>query len=181
MDVTDEDDRVRVRIEAPLPLNFAGALMTLIGSAWPDTQMSTNTSRGIAMELLVPNDPPVDVDAECLEEIRKSAETAEMEVELQGVHDGWLAFAPPEELQLHLGGVAHSIMCATEGATNYVEWTITTGTEPADPSYVLSIARSKLQTPHELRMAAEKKLEQRERQCEQYLALLQEHGIEVPF
>lgn len=40
-----EDDRVPIRIQGPLPANVATVLMELIGSAWPDSMIQTNSDR----------------------------------------------------------------------------------------------------------------------------------------
>lgn len=170
----EEEAWTRIRINAPLPMGVAGALISMIGAAWPDSKMETHTS--YSLSFLIPKKRPQNVDEEFLGLLGKQATEPETDGEFLGEFLGWdggmLAFAPPEELCLHLGNVAHAIMKSHEpAAVNHVEWTILTGTEEDDPSYVLSVSRSKQQTPLAMRLAAEKEVKRLSR-------LLRDHGID---
>lgn len=79
-----------------------------------------------------------------------------------GIEDGWVKYATPEELQLHLGEVAHSIWTAWEQDNsteipNYLEWSC--HTEGHAQQYAVALARTKGQTPGELRKRAERALD----------------------
>ena len=175
----NDDDRVPIRIEGPLPANIAGALMNLIGSAWPDAMIQTDSSSRIALDMRVPNESAKTLDQEFIDEIVKDAGSDDG-LEFNGLRDGWVAFAPPEELCLYLGQVCHSLLEASEGAVNFLEWVVTTGKDPDDPRYVLSAARSKGQTPSALLAEAKVLLQRQQAYNEKLAALLEENGIEVP-
>lgn len=169
----DTEDWTRIRIAGPLPMGLAGVLMSTIGNLWPEAVIETGSrSEGYALSMKVPNNPARDLDEEFLAEMRKSGEGTTEDGEWLGFDDGWVAFSPPEDLCLHLGNVAHSIMSGyPEEIINHLEWTILTGKERDDPSYVLSISRSKEQTPLAMRKAAESEVER-------LRDLLERHGID---
>ena len=174
--IKDIEGWIPIRIEGPLPMGVAGTLMTTIGHLWPDAVIKPGGKkygyREYALDLRIPPDTPAQtLDEEFIEQMQK--ETKDDGSDFLGFDDdGWVAFAPPEELCLYLGSVAHAIMIAHEPeAVNHVEWTIKTGNEPEDPSYVLSISRSKAQTPLAMRKNAEAEIERLK-------AILDEKGIE---
>lgn len=183
------DEWTSIQIEGPLPMSVAGALMTTIGTMWPDARIMSNSGSGLHM-LIPKGQAAQSVDEEFIEQIRKGAELApEQDGDFLGFQDGWIAFAPPEELCLHLGSVAHAIMQGyPQEITNHLEWTVRTGNEPDDPQYVLSISRSKEQTPLAMRKEAEAEVERlghaldimqgHEIENRRLRALLEEHGID---
>lgn len=154
----DTDEWTRIRIEAPLPTGVAGTLMQMIGTAWPEAMVETTSGYDLTMR--VPKKPAQSVDDEFIRQLGKSAEEVENEASFLGFRDGWVAFAPPKELCLELGNIAHAIFKAHQPqAINHVEWAITTGPNPDDPSYVLSISVAKDKTPLAMRLAAEARVE----------------------
>jgi len=172
--MTDQDtsEWMPIRIESPLPLNVAGALMQMIGAAWPDAVIEPSSRH--ALHMRIPHGPAEDLDAEFLKRLAKSSEDdAEYEGQFLGFRDeGWLAFAPPEELCLDLGRVAHAIFSAHQPqAINHVEWEVKTGNAPDDSQYVLSISVAEDRTPLAMRKQAEAKVER-------LTALLEKHGID---
>ena len=175
----NDDGLIPIRVEGPLPTNIAAALMNLIGSAWPDSMIQTDSSKGIALDMRVPNEPAKTIDQEFIDEIVKDAGNDDG-TQFNGLRDGWVAFSPPEELCLYLGQVCHSLLEASEGAVNFLEWQVTTGKEPDDPSYVLSAARSKGQTPSALLAEAKALLQRHQAYNKNLVALLEKNGIEVP-
>lgn len=158
-----------IRVAGPLPMGVAGALMQLIGSAWPESVIDTS-GRGDrrrprrvhygqdALVMLVPPKAAKRVTKKAAKAIRAEAEEAEETGELFGFDGGWVKIAPPEELGLYLGSVAKAMLDAHEDAVNYVEWEVR-DRESLERT-VLSVARSKGQTPHALRMAAEAERDQ---------------------
>lgn len=166
----DTSEWTSIRIAAPLPLNVAGALMQMIGTAWPEAVIQ-QSERNV-LHMLVPPARAADVDQEFLERLGKTTEDVTAEAEFLGFRDGWLALAPPEELQIHLGGVAHSIFTSHQpDAINHVEWEVKTGNEPDDAHYVLSISTRKERTPLAMRKQAEAEVERLK-------SLLESHGID---
>lgn len=165
-----------IRIEGPLPMGVAGVLLTTIGTLWPDAVIKpgkrNDFGRDYALDMRIPpNAPAQTLDEEFIEQMQKNATDDDGSEFLGFDDDGWVAFAPPKELCLHLGNVAHGIMTAHEPeAVNHVEWTIRTGDAHDDPAYVLSISRSKGQTPLAMRQAAEAEVERLK-------AILDEKGI----
>jgi hypothetical protein len=166
-------DWTPIRIEGPLPNMVAVALIQAIGNMWPEATIQGNASRHLALDMRVPpNTQPEDLDQEFIDQIRKNVDEGHEDLEFLGFRDGWVAFAPPEELCLHLGNVAHSIFKSHEpDAINHVEWEVKTGNEADDPSYVLSISKSKGQTPLAMRKAAEAEVQRLK-------AILDMEGIE---
>ena len=158
----DKEDWTPIRIEAPIPLGVAGALMQAIGTIWPDSVIETDERFGgnrYALNMRVPNKPPADLDQEFVDQLRKESSQGDGDFTFLGFREGWVAFAPPEELMLELGNIAHTILMAyPEEVVNHLEWSVTTGHDPDDPRYVLSISRSKEQTPLAMRKAAEEEL-----------------------
>jgi hypothetical protein len=71
-------------------------------------------------------------------------------------HGTSVGLSGAEELQHQLGALGLAILDQTEGAINYVEWTIID--KETDRRAVLCVARSKGQTAHALRTRAEDKI-----------------------
>lgn len=177
--MSDHKDWTSIQIVGPLPMGIAGALMQLIGAAWPESMIESNSR--LALDMRVPNKPAQSVDEEFIDQIRKGAEGEGHDASFLGFRDGWVAFAPPEELCLELGQVAHAIFTAHQDAINHVEWVVTTGKEADAPRYVLSVSKSEGQTPLAMRKEAEAevvRLKHHEIENERLWALLEEHGID---
>lgn len=157
-----------IRVETPLPMEVAGTLMQLIGTAWPDAMVRTDAGRALTM-VVDHTRRPKKVTKKATKAIvaGQAAEQDEAvaagvgDSDFLGFNDGWVTLAPPEELSLHLGAVCARMLESAEGAVNYLEWEVR---EPARDDgtpgarYVLSAARSKGQTPHALRTRAETEL-----------------------
>lgn len=185
---SDDCKWTSIQIRGPLPMGTAGALMQLIGSAWPEAMIETSDNYALSMS--IPKSQAQTVDQEFIDTIRKSAHEADHEpMNFLGFRDGWVAFAPPEEMCLALGEVAHAIMVRSDlEIVNHLEWTVLTGKEPDDPSYVLSISRSREQTPLAMRKKAEAEVERlqaalnimqaHELENERLKKLLEKHGID---
>lgn len=170
--MTDTSEWTSIRIAAPLPLNVAGSLMQMIGTAWPEAVIQQSERRNDGLHMLVPTKPPEDVDREFLEQLGKTTEDVTAEADFLGFHDGWVAFAPPEELCVELGRVAHAIFTAHQPeAINHVEWGVKTGNESDDATYILSISTARDRTPLAMRKAAEAEVER-------LTSLLEKHGID---
>lgn len=170
----NDEEWTPIRIEAPLPLSVAGTLMQLIGAAWPEAVIDTRGSNRYSLSMRVPKTQPKEVTQEEIEQLFQ--ESDEDDGEFLGFRNendsAWVAFAPPEELCLKLGEIAHAIFAAHQPeAVNHVEWEVRTGNEPDDPKYVLSISTRKDRTPLAMRKAAEAEVDR-------LTALLEKHGID---
>lgn len=169
---SETEDWTPIRIEGPLPATVAGALMQMIGNAWPEAVIKGG-SRHYALDMKIPpSQSAKTVDDEFLEQMRKEVDDHGDDVTFLGFREGWVAFAPPEEMCLELGNIAHSILSRWEGdepIVNHLEWEVKTGDEPDDPRYVLSISRSKGQTPLAMRKQAEALLEQSQDSRKRYI------------
>ena len=176
--VGETENWTPIQIEGPLPMNVAGVLMQLIGRTWPEAVIRGGTR--YVLDMAVPaGQEAKTVDDEFIEQMRKESEPAEFEGTFLGFREGELVFAPPEELQLALGNFAHVLMSTYENAINHLEWEVLAGKDEDAPRYVLSISRSKEQTPLAMRKAAEAKLEEAEKENKRLRRLLKKNGIEA--
>jgi hypothetical protein len=168
--MTNDEDWEDIDITSALSLGTAGALMTAIGTMWPEAKIVTG---GCGLHMQIPKKPSKALDEEFLSHFREERENSDTadDTKFLGFRDGWIAFAPPEQLCLHLGEVVHSILSANPEAVNHLEWEVRVGREPGDPSYVLSASRSKGQTPLAMRKAAEAEVER-------LRAILEKNGID---
>jgi len=158
-------DWTEIRIATPLPMDVAGTLMQLIGTAYPSAVIVSTPAGGMfdrEYALVMKVDP-----AQRAKRVtKKQAEEAkpddiEHETDFLGFDNGWISASPPEELGLYLGEIAHQMFTSTDGAINYVEWEVRAGEQDR---YVLSVAKSKEQTPHALRTKAEARVAELEAQ-----------------
>lgn len=157
-----------IRIGLPLPVDVFATLGNLIDKAWPGADIITDPEKaGVPREFwpgwrggeqLIRIDTtrkPKAVSKKAAQETAAEnyVEDDEERLTTGGIdEDGWVKMSAPEDLQMHLGLVAHTILEGTQGALNYLEWQMS---DPDGNTTVLSVARSKGQTPHQLRMKAE--------------------------
>lgn len=155
---------VRIEVRAPLPMDMAGTIMQLIGTAYPSARIDTRAGFDTAIAMLVdPHERARRVTKKDARALRARNEAGGDDIEgaqFQGFDGDSLLITPPSELQLFLGEIAHRIFTgyeedAGEPLLNYLEWQVAT---PAGDGYVLCVARSKQQTPHALRERAERDL-----------------------
>ncbi|HEY1178473.1 MAG TPA: hypothetical protein VGF17_20140 [Phytomonospora sp.] len=162
-------DWAPIVVGGPLPMDVATTLMQLIGAAWPSAVIDTSgrhagqLSRWDSPALVMLIDPKARAKRVTKKQVAEAKQYDDGEggslvaITEEDGHTVVKMGDTPEELQLFLGGVAHDLF-AQIGGDNYVEWTVRTG--DGAHTYVLSIARSKRQTPHALRTKAEKDLEE---------------------
>lgn len=166
-DEPDTSDWIPVVLVGSMPMDVAGTMMTLVGTAWPNAVIDTtgkhlpySTASGLVM-LIDPKQRPRKVSKAAARAIQQEHALApgEQAAQFLRLKDGTLSTEAPEELMLHLGDVAHVIFEHAAG-DNYIEWEVRA--QPVDAPearYVLSVARSKGQTPHAMRARAEAELE----------------------
>jgi hypothetical protein len=157
-------DPTRIAIDLPLPLDVAGTLSALIGLAYPSAKIDTRGGRQLwfmvdgadrarmpgkkraaAVKEYAPEDPVEGGDV----------------THVDGT--GW-SVAPHEDVALALADMVTRILDADgEAGENYLEWQLSDRKDPSK-QYVVYAARSKAQTPHALRTAAERALAQCQRE-----------------
>jgi hypothetical protein len=153
-----------ITVATPLPMGVAGALMQLIGTAWPESVIRPTQRRPFGNDpvftMLVPPTMPSDVTAERAREIRIEAASDDTGSQFTGFRVdeedyAWVGTAPPEELTMFLGSVAHRIFNEI-GGINYVEWQVRHQPEGEPPSlYTLTVTSRTGKTAHQLRQEAE--------------------------
>lgn len=167
----DTSDWTPIVIRGPLPMDVAGTLMTLIGTAYPSAVIdgSGEHLRGWgsaerAFVLLIdPKERARTVSERAAAEAKVDAEDAPGDaLGFTAENDAAILHtSAPEDLCRILGGYAHHIFEAMAG-DNYIEWEVRHQPEGQAyySRYVLSVARSKGQTPHALRTKAQGELDQ---------------------
>lgn len=158
----DEND-VRIRIGLPLPMGVAGSLMEAIGAMYPGAMVDMRgggigSFAGGEMTIVIPaNADPVDVSAE--EFAALASETGGPN--LTSFNSEGLGVSDAEEAVRTL--FEHtSYLLSTSGADggpvdNYAELTLYNPDDPTE-QYVVSVARSKGQTAHQMHAAAKERI-----------------------
>lgn len=164
-------DREYIAVGLPLPINIVATLGDLIDKAWPGAQIITNAEgAGVPIDvrnrwpvrdfmlIAVPKRAPKRVSKKdaAAAAAANDLEPGEEAADLTGLDDEWVTIAPPEELGAFLGAAGRHMLAAFEDATNYVEWEVID--RETGERTVLSVARSKGQTPGALRVKAEEQL-----------------------
>ena len=148
-----------IAIQLPLPMSVTGTLMNLIGAAWPDAMIVDNQkgflTGGKHMVLRIPDVPPAAVSDE--QTAAAKVDPGEDDVDVLELGPQGVALRRPEELSAMMLQILRAGFEEHPDAVNYLENKVYDPTTHEE--FVLIFARSKAQTPHELRMAAEKKLE----------------------
>lgn len=160
MDLPERDvDGTVITIRLPLPMPVYGTMMKLVGAAYPDAQIG-DSRYGDGLNFIIPKGATA----------KRVSKAASKAVELvDGIDDVDVLRAGPEGLDLSMSRriaedylvAARETFKANPDAVNYVEHTVVD--RETHQRYVLIFARSPLQTPHELRMAAEAAREAAER------------------
>lgn len=164
MELSDRDphEDVSLNVMLPLPLDVLNTLNGLLGRAYPNMTIDTTEGRGW-LKMRIPEEDRTErqntgqvPDDEVVEAVIH-AEDVENEGDMLGFDNGQMLLSTPEKVQLHLSELLAKVMESNENAVNYMEWTAVRG---EGEGMVVSVSRSAEQTPHELRMAAERTLEQ---------------------
>lgn len=146
------EDLTDIRIDGPLPASVVGTLIKLIGAAWPDAMMA-DPGRGGGLLFKV-RGKAKKVKKKNLKQLKMKPIEDDTLVNTAGP-DG-ISVAPPEVLAAAMLDGARAAFSEYPDAENYLESVVIDREE--NKRYVMIFARSKEQTPHELRMAAEQKL-----------------------
>ena len=142
-----------IRITYPLALSIAGPLCQAIGTLWPGAMVSTTESDALVMT--VPDKGPQRLTKKAAREILGADDHD---------HDGAITRSGPGKLTVtpddawdELALFAYVVLTAS-GAINYVEREVTD--RETGERFVVIAARSPGQTPHVLRMKAERGLQE---------------------
>ncbi len=155
------DDVTKIEIGLPLPIDVASTLMSTISVVYPGAMIRTD-GRDRTITMTIPNTgrratiPKRKVKAALV----TADENAEANLHNVGEVDGQLSvdLGLPEAMSLELAHIAAGMLSA-EGTVNYLEAECRDGD---GNRYVVCAARSQGQTPHALRLAAEKRAEMAE-------------------
>jgi hypothetical protein len=163
--MTETSNWTRINVALPIPLDVAATLMTLIGTAYPTAVVDT-TSAGFALSMKIdPKERARKVSKKQAAELLATRDDEFGDTDFHGFNDnGGIDLATPAELSHHLGHMAHQMFTQTDGAINYVEWEVRTAPDENgdDERYVLTIAKSKEQTPGSLLAEAKKRISELE-------------------
>lgn len=147
-----------IRINAPLPLDVASTLIRAVGALYPGATVGT-PGDGEALVLEIP-DSDRGIDDAVLAEItalKESAEAATADFDILHADGSDMRTTAAAWLAQVLIPAARAFLHAT-GAENYVEQEVRLDVEGSGGGYVFSVARSPEQTPHALRLKAEREL-----------------------
>lgn len=152
--MTIEDTTIEINL--PLPIDVVSTLMLLIGSAYPDSVLTQQGRWDNRMGFKIPAGSRV-------KKISKTAaakmkqDASEMDgFDVTEANPNGFAWAMPEDVANMCREVIEAAFKDNPDAANYLEWVVR-GNETGK-RYVMTFCRSKQQTPHDLRMAAEAKL-----------------------
>lgn len=152
------DDTV-ISIGLPLPMPVYGTLVKLVGAAYPDAMMGGGDD-GRFLTFYIPK------SAVAKRVSKAAAKAVEPDEATNGVDvirtgpDG-LGLSITRQLANDYVIAARETFAENPGAVNYVEHTVIDA--KTHDRYVLTFARSPKQTPHELRMAADREADQARR------------------
>lgn len=147
----------QIAVRLPLPLGVAGAIMELVGTAWPGSTIVPQEGGGLfgprELVMAIGDHDPVPVDPA---EARALAEKAGLDGPmLEKFGPDGLSLSGTEAFNEPLVKACTAGFAANPDAVNYLEYELMRSDD--DRRYVVIFARSKGQTPHELRQAAEQR------------------------
>lgn len=148
---------VEVRIGLPLPMDVAGTITRAFAVLWPDGKFdqSRSPSGREMVAVITDSDRMTNATKKAIAKAKMNSE----DVTLEGLlvawdPDGTLGLTLPQVAQERLVEICVAMLSASE-APNYLECPVTT---PDGQRYAVAACRSTKQTPHELRMEAERQL-----------------------
>ena len=179
------DDPIEVRIQLPLPTDIAATLIQIVGTTWRRTQIADDGHNGLRpRELVLVIDPK---DRFKTAKGKKKYEKAKRHLSEEDLIIPWLTELGPNGASVspHEFLVKWWVDLARRSfelmdAPNYLETEVwDTDTRQ---NYIFHVARGSKDgsTPHGLRMAAEKKLEEAQARITELEALLKEKERSAP-
>lgn len=156
-----QDNKTAIRVGTPLPVDVFVTLGNLLELAYPGTTIQATPPKArwedTYTEFIIDRSKRVEVSPEQVADAVEESDGEDVEV-IGFDDDGHVQFSTPDEASLALGHIAAS-MLDHSGAVNYLEAEVR---DAEGNRYVVCAARSKGQTPHALKTAAEEKLAEAE-------------------
>lgn len=141
---------VKIRIDLPLPMDVAGTMMRLVGTAYPDALME---GRGGSMTFIIPDGArPRKVS----KAKAKPDQVMEVETDLLEIGPEGISISTPEHLAAACLHVMESAFEQFPDAKNYLEQRCYN--RETHKGYVMTFQRMDGKSAHELREEAERKL-----------------------
>jgi hypothetical protein len=152
---TASEDTVDIKIATPLPSSVLLTLSALVDAAYPGSSWVGNDDRHTNQVIFrINNDARRDVSTEEAAALRH--EPGDGDVDITALGPEGVSMLTPLEVAANLLPVIKTTFAGFPDAENYLEMPIH---DPSDGNrYLLTFCRSRWQTPHELRMKAEKDL-----------------------
>lgn len=147
----------RICIQYPMPLDVSANIIAALGAMYPDATIRTDDHRsGRAMVIDLGTRTARSNKRRLAGEMTKPI----VDAEVSGWSDGTLSVTTPREAVEMLAEWARIVLTGMDAA-NYVEQGATLPADGEHPERTLLVTAcwSRGQTPHELRMAAEKRAE----------------------
>lgn len=168
---------VDITLGGSIPLDVAGTLMKLVGSAYPSTTVSSD-HRGMTFHIDHADrveDPGVFDRAA---ELKVAADEWTLDTYLRRLGDGALEVSLPQILTATLAGLAEGMFAEHGEDVNYLETTCASPSHPGQRWAVIA-ARTAGRTPNELRRAAEARADRAEAESTRLRGLLEAAGIDA--
>jgi len=149
-------DPTEVKIGLPLPMDVAATLMNIIGTAYPNTQMKTDSGR--YLELVIDDDDRfknktskkrILAAKQCMED--------EHAAELTALRNGQPSISTPEWIAQSVGFMAERLFDENPDATNYFEMDVRN--PDTGRKFVVTVAKSEWQLPSALHERAKAEIE----------------------
>lgn len=144
------ENKTRIQVNLPLPMDVAGTVMRVIGMAYPEALIEAG---GRSMTFLIPEGarPRKGSKAKAKPEERGDVETELLELGPQGI-----SISTPEALAAASLEIMRSLFEQFPDAKNYLEQRCYD--RATNRGYVMTFHRVEGNTPHEMRQKAEDKL-----------------------
>lgn len=151
--MTTEDTTIEINL--PLPIDVVSTLMLLVGSAYPDATLTDQGRYGRKLGFKIPaGSRTKKLSKTAAAKLKQDGTGFDFDVTEAGPQG--FAWAMPEHIADMCRDVIETAFKDNPDAANYLEWVVQSS--DGTGRYVLTFCRSKTQTPHALRMAAEAKL-----------------------
>lgn len=143
-----------VRIGLPLPLDVMGNIVSAIGQFYPTSQARMGYD---SFDVIINDTERVD-DPEVLVAAKQVADEFTLDAAFEGMSGDEMRMAVPEWFAKTLTRAAMQMFEDDPDAINSLEMVVNADTDEGVQQYVVSVAKSKGQTPLEMRLAAEAEL-----------------------
>lgn len=150
-----DDELVEVAIALPLPMDIVGTLLEIVGLTWSGTVIKKGGLGQRELVLGIPNRQRHKSAKAAKKYRRKKLHLkADTEATINELDADGIVIGTPNWLSELWVGMARDMWRRFPDAPNYVESTVYD--QQARQSYVFYVAKSESQTPHALRIKAEK-------------------------